>query len=96
MTAAMYAPVKEAAWAALTDDNAQVALTAAEFFLAHAANEPGPVLLEKASRLPQWRVRATLLAAALRQTGPEPGCHPAARCRSATRPPLTCMRKAIC
>ena len=70
MTAAMYAPVKEAAWAALTDDNAQVALTAAEFFLAHAADEPGPVLLEKASRLPEWRVRATLLAAALRQTGP--------------------------
>ncbi|OWP61743.1 hypothetical protein CDA63_17735 [Hymenobacter amundsenii] len=70
MTAPMYAPVKEAAWAALTDANAQVALTAAEFFLAHATNEPGAVLLEKAQALPQWRVRATLLAAALHQGGP--------------------------
>ncbi|SDY71024.1 peptidylprolyl isomerase [Hymenobacter psychrophilus] len=70
MSAAMYAPVKEAAWAALTDENAQVALTAAEFFLAHATSEPGPVLLEKAQALPEWRVRATLLAAALRQPGP--------------------------
>ena len=70
MTAPMYAPVKEAAWAALTDDNAQVALTAAEFFLAHAANEPGAVLLEKAQSLSEWRVRATLLAAALHQAGP--------------------------
>lgn len=71
MSAPMYAPVKEAAWAALTDENAQVALTAAEFFLAHAAsaNEPGPTLLEKAQALPEWRVRATLLAAALRQPG---------------------------
>ncbi|AHJ96379.1 peptidylprolyl isomerase [Hymenobacter swuensis] len=71
MNAAMYAPVKEAAWAALTDDNAQVALAAAEFFLAHATNEPGMVFLEKANRLSQWRVRATLLAAALRQPGEE-------------------------
>ena len=71
MTAPMYAPVKEAAWAALTDANAQVALTAAEFFLAHAANEPGAMLLEKAQSLPQWRVRATLLAAALHQGGPD-------------------------
>ncbi|NVO32662.1 peptidylprolyl isomerase [Hymenobacter lapidiphilus] len=69
MSAPMYAPVKEAAWAALTDENAQVALAAAEFFLAHAANEPGPTLLEKAQALSQWRVRATLLAAALRQPG---------------------------
>ncbi|RFP64134.1 hypothetical protein D0N36_15605 [Hymenobacter lapidiphilus] len=70
MSGPMYAPVKEAAWAALTDENAQVALAAAEFFLAHATNEPGPTLLEKAQALPQWRVRATLLAAALRQPGP--------------------------
>ncbi|MCA8832536.1 peptidylprolyl isomerase [Hymenobacter pini] len=71
MNKAMYAPVKEAAWAALTDENAQVALTAAEFFLANAVDEPGTLFLEKANRLPQWRVRATLLAAALRQPGPE-------------------------
>ncbi|WP_460612800.1 peptidylprolyl isomerase [Hymenobacter seoulensis] len=71
LSAPMYAPVKEAAWDALTDANAQVALSAAEFFLAHATNEPGTLFLEKANRLEQWRVRATLLAAALRQTGPE-------------------------
>ncbi|RSK36021.1 peptidylprolyl isomerase [Hymenobacter metallilatus] len=71
MNKAMYVPVKEAAWAALTDDNAQVALAAAEFFLAHATDEPGTLFLEKANRLLQWRVRATLLAAALRQPGPE-------------------------
>lgn len=71
MNKAMYTQVKEAAWAALTDDNTQVALSAAEFFLAHAADEPGTLFLEKANRLPQWRVRATLLAAALRQPGSE-------------------------
>ncbi|RSK48415.1 peptidylprolyl isomerase [Hymenobacter rigui] len=71
MNKAMYAPVKEATWAALTDANDQVALTAAEYFLANAADEPGTLFLEKANRLPQWRVRATLLAAALRQPGPE-------------------------
>ncbi|SNC67856.1 Peptidyl-prolyl cis-trans isomerase (rotamase) -cyclophilin family [Hymenobacter gelipurpurascens] len=71
MNAAMYAPVKEAAWAALTDANAQVALSAAEFFLTHATQEPGSLFLAKAEKLTQWRVRATLLAAALRQEGPE-------------------------
>ncbi|MBX0292156.1 peptidylprolyl isomerase [Hymenobacter sp. HSC-4F20] len=71
MNAGMYAPVKEAAWDALTDTNAQVALAAAEFFLLHATREPGASFLEKANRLPQWRVRATLLAAALRQASPE-------------------------
>jgi cyclophilin family peptidyl-prolyl cis-trans isomerase/HEAT repeat protein len=69
MNAAMYVPVKEAAWAALTDKNDQVALTAAEFFLAHATEEPGTLFLEKANKLKQWRVRATLLAAALKQGG---------------------------
>lgn len=69
MNAAMYVPVKEAAWAALTDKNDQVALTAAEFFLTHAAEEPGTLFLEKANKLQQWRVRATLLAAALKQRG---------------------------
>ncbi len=69
MNAAMYVPVKEAAWAALTDKNDQVALTAAEFFLTHAAQEPGTLFLEKANKLQPWRVRATLLAAALKQRG---------------------------
>lgn len=67
MTAVPYAPVKEAAWDALTDASEQVAVTAAEFFLAHAKGEPGASLLEKANRLDAWRVRATLLAAALKQ-----------------------------
>ncbi|UPL49816.1 peptidylprolyl isomerase [Hymenobacter sublimis] len=71
MNAQMYAPVKEAAWQALTDSNAQVALSAAEFFLTHATNEPGSMFLGKANRLEQWRVRATLLAAALHQSSPE-------------------------
>ncbi|GAA3951179.1 peptidylprolyl isomerase [Hymenobacter algoricola] len=69
MTAGQYAPVKEAAWDALADANEQVALTAAEFFLASAKGEPGASLLEKANKLSAWRVRATLLAAALRQGG---------------------------
>ncbi|SHJ09740.1 Peptidyl-prolyl cis-trans isomerase (rotamase)-cyclophilin family [Hymenobacter daecheongensis DSM 21074] len=69
VSAAQYAPLKEAAWEALTDAHEQVALTAAEFFLAHAKGEPGAGLLEKANKLTPWRVRATLLAAALRQGG---------------------------
>ncbi|WP_324671931.1 peptidylprolyl isomerase [Hymenobacter sp. GOD-10R] len=69
MTAAMYAPVKEATWGALTDKNDQVALSAAEFFLANAKGEPGTIFLENANQLTQWRVRATLLAAALKYGG---------------------------
>jgi len=71
MNTAMYAPVKEAAWAALGDPSQQVALTAAEFFLAHATHESGASFLEKANKMPNWRVRATLLAAALKQRSPE-------------------------
>ncbi|UOQ74400.1 peptidylprolyl isomerase [Hymenobacter cellulosilyticus] len=71
MTAAQYAPVKEAAWDALTDPHEHVALAAAEFFLTHAAGEPGSIFLEKANRLPAWRPRATLLATALKLGGPE-------------------------
>jgi cyclophilin family peptidyl-prolyl cis-trans isomerase/HEAT repeat protein len=73
MNATMYAPVKEAAWDALTQPNSQVAVTAAEFFLAHASGEPGRQFLEKAARLTDWRVRATLLAVALKLGGPEQG-----------------------
>ncbi|UOR03979.1 peptidylprolyl isomerase [Hymenobacter aerilatus] len=71
MNAAMYVQVKEAAWAALTDANDQVAVTAAEFFLANASQESGTLFLEKANKLVQWRVRATLLAAALKQRSVE-------------------------
>ncbi|AII51150.1 peptidylprolyl isomerase [Hymenobacter sp. APR13] len=73
MNATMYAPVKETAWDALTQPNSQVAVTAAEFFLAHASGEPGRQFLEKAARLTDWRVRATLLAVALKLGGPEQG-----------------------
>ncbi|WP_187632029.1 peptidylprolyl isomerase [Hymenobacter lutimineralis] len=69
MNAAMYAPVKEAAWEALTDANGQVALTAAEYFLTHASKESGQLFLAKAGKLNQWRVRATLLGAALKLGG---------------------------
>ncbi|SHL53539.1 peptidylprolyl isomerase [Hymenobacter psychrotolerans] len=71
MNAGMYAPVKETAWQALTDPSSQVAVTAAEFFLTHAAGEPGILFLEKANRINSWRVRSTLLAAALKLAGPE-------------------------
>jgi cyclophilin family peptidyl-prolyl cis-trans isomerase/HEAT repeat protein len=71
MNATMYAPVKEAAWEAITDPSNQVALTAAEFFLNHASGELGVLFLEKANKLANWRVRATLLAAALKLGGPE-------------------------
>ncbi|MBC6611624.1 peptidylprolyl isomerase [Hymenobacter sp. BT507] len=71
MNTAMYVQVKEAAWAALTDSNDQVALIAADFFLANASQEPGMLFLEKANKLTQWRVRATLLATALKQRSAE-------------------------
>jgi len=73
MNGTIYAPVKEAAWDALTDANSQVAMTAAEFFLAHANGEPGTQFLEKANKLTNWRVRATLLATALKMDSPEQG-----------------------
>jgi cyclophilin family peptidyl-prolyl cis-trans isomerase/HEAT repeat protein len=73
MNAAMYGPVKEAAWEATTDPSNQVAVTAAEFFLAHTSGEQGILFLEKANKLSNWRVRATLLAAALKIGGAERG-----------------------
>ena len=73
MNGTMYAPVKETAWDALTHPSNQVAVTAAEFFLAHASGEPGRQFLEKATKINDWRVRATLLAAALKLGGSEQG-----------------------
>ncbi|WP_400192041.1 peptidylprolyl isomerase [Hymenobacter sp. B81] len=69
LNAGLYAPVKEAAWAALDDANAQVAVTAAEFFLTHATGETGKLFLDKAARVSAWRVRSVLLAAALHHAG---------------------------
>ncbi|TGE15575.1 peptidylprolyl isomerase [Hymenobacter elongatus] len=89
MTAAQYAPVKEAAWDALTDTHEHVALTAAEFFLNNAGGEPGLQFLEKANKLTAWRPRATLLAAALKLGGPDQNAIRAAiqeRYRAATDP----------
>jgi cyclophilin family peptidyl-prolyl cis-trans isomerase len=73
MNATVYAPVKETVWDATTDPSHQVALTAAEFFMAHASGESGVLFLEKANKLSNWRVRATLLAAALKVSGTERG-----------------------
>ncbi|GAA4372912.1 hypothetical protein GCM10023186_02900 [Hymenobacter koreensis] len=71
MNAGMYLPVKEAAWAALDDASNQVAVTAAEFFLTHATGETGKLFLDRANRLANWRVRSTLLAAALHHAAAE-------------------------
>ncbi|UOG75926.1 peptidylprolyl isomerase [Hymenobacter tibetensis] len=71
LNASLYAPAKEAAWEAITDPSSQVALTAAEFFLNNASGEAGTLFLEKANKLAAWRVRTTLLAAALKLGGAE-------------------------
>jgi cyclophilin family peptidyl-prolyl cis-trans isomerase/HEAT repeat protein len=65
-----YATSRPAVLAALTDSRAPVALTAAEWLLAHAKGETGADLAQKATVLKPWRVRATLLAAALKVASP--------------------------
>ncbi|KAA9332245.1 hypothetical protein F0P96_12240 [Hymenobacter busanensis] len=71
MKTGMYTQVKEAAWAALDDANAQVSVTAAEFFLAQATGETGKLFLDRAARISNWRTRSVLLAAALHHAGTE-------------------------
>lgn len=51
---------------AIDNRNEAVALTAAEWLLAHAKGEAGAALEQQAQPLKFWRVRATLLAAALK------------------------------
>jgi cyclophilin family peptidyl-prolyl cis-trans isomerase len=65
-----YAGSRMAVFSALTDNRDAVALTAAEWMLAHARGETGAALEQKAAGLKQWRVRATLLAAALKTASP--------------------------
>ncbi|WP_161599437.1 peptidylprolyl isomerase [Hymenobacter nivis] len=55
---------------ALNDRREPVALTAAEWLLAHARGETGDALAAEATRHDAWRVRATLLAAALKVASP--------------------------
>jgi cyclophilin family peptidyl-prolyl cis-trans isomerase len=69
-TAETYAGSRAAVFSALNDNQAPVALTAAEWLLAHAKGETGADLAQQALRLKAWRVRATLLAAALKVASP--------------------------
>ncbi|MDO7874123.1 peptidylprolyl isomerase [Hymenobacter sp. ASUV-10] len=65
-----YATSRPAVFGALDDSREPVALTAAEWLLAHARGETGADLAQQAQRLKFWRVRATLLAAALKTASP--------------------------
>ena len=65
-----YAASRAAVLAALADLRPGVALTAAEWLLAHGRGETGSDLAARASKLAAWRPRAVLLAAALRLASP--------------------------
>ena len=65
-----YGASRTAVFYALRHDRAPVALTAAEWLLAHAKGETGSVLAAEANQRAAWRVRATLLAAALKAASP--------------------------
>ncbi len=67
---AEYAASRPAVFAALNDRREPVALTAAEWLLAHAKGETGAALAAEADKRAAWRVRATLLAAALKIASP--------------------------
>jgi cyclophilin family peptidyl-prolyl cis-trans isomerase len=69
-SAETYAGSRAAVFSALDDSRAPVALTAAEWLLAHGKGETGAALEQKAQTLKSWRVRATLLAAALKMASP--------------------------
>ncbi len=65
-----YAASRAAVFAALADARPGVALTAAEWLLAHGRGETGPALAARADQLAAWRPRAVLLAAGLRLASP--------------------------
>ncbi len=65
-----YAASRTAVFAALDDRREPVALTAAEWLLAHAKSETADALAAEADKSAAWRVRATLLAAALKMATP--------------------------
>ena len=67
---AEYAASRPAVFAALNDRREPVALTAAEWLLAHARGETGDALAAEADKRAAWCVRATLLAAALKIASP--------------------------
>lgn len=67
---AEYAAGRPAVFAALNDRREPVALTAAEWLLAHARGETGDALAAEADKRAAWRVRATLLAAGLKVASP--------------------------
>ncbi|MGI4885396.1 MAG: peptidylprolyl isomerase [Janthinobacterium lividum] len=68
--AAEYSTSRATVFGALSDRREPVALTAAEWLLAHARGETGDALAAEATRHDAWRVRATLLAAALKVASP--------------------------
>ncbi|WP_426060722.1 peptidylprolyl isomerase [Hymenobacter sp. B1770] len=71
--AAAYPASRKAVVYALSHDQAAVALTAAEWMLAHAQNESAAALLALANKIDgptHWRARYTLQAAAIRAASP--------------------------
>ena len=60
-----YAKVKETVYGALADKNPNAALAAADYLLAKAPPEDAALNLKNAQSQANWRVRATLLGAAL-------------------------------
>ncbi|MGV3587027.1 MAG: peptidylprolyl isomerase [Adhaeribacter sp.] len=64
---ANFSEVKETVYAALGDKNAHTALTAAEYLAAKAPPQEADLLLKQADKQTNWRIRATLLAAALKE-----------------------------
>ncbi|AMJ64739.1 HEAT repeat domain-containing protein [Hymenobacter sp. PAMC 26628] len=67
---AEYGASRATVFGALGNRREPVALTAAEWLLAHARGETGDALAAEATRHDAWRVRATLLAAALKVASP--------------------------
>lgn len=65
-----YSASRTTVFGALSDRREPVVLTASEWLLAHARGETGNALAAEATRHAAWRVRATLLAAALKVASP--------------------------
>ncbi|MFD1466626.1 peptidylprolyl isomerase [Hymenobacter caeli] len=65
-----YGKSRAVVFAGLADKREPVALTAAEWLLAHARGETGDALAAEAAKHDAWRVRATLLATALKVASP--------------------------
>ncbi|GEO03265.1 peptidyl-prolyl cis-trans isomerase [Adhaeribacter aerolatus] len=70
LSSADFASVKETIYTALNDKNPNTALAAADYLLIKASPAETNILLKQAEEQTNWRVRATLLAAALK-TKPE-------------------------